>query len=155
MPGGNTNFIDVYVLNTIVSNVAAQYQASQAAGYDGPVGGFFAAINADEAKGGGGGTCASVVLQIDQNAVLTRDAFHATLQLNNNGASDLTNVVVNLIVQNAAGQDVTSLFGIQSPALTGSLTAVDGTGTLSADATGSAQWMLIPSLDAAPQSPTN
>jgi hypothetical protein len=101
------------------------------------------------------GVCAEVKLQIDQTAVLTENAFHATLQLNNNGSGSLTNVDVTLDVQDQSGQDVTSLFGIQSPTLTGSLTAVDGTGTLAPNASGTAQWTLIPGLDAAPQVATN
>jgi len=55
----------------------------------------------------------------------------------------------------AAGQDVTSTFGILPATLSGSLTAVDGTGVLPPNSTGTAQWTLIPTIDAAPQSPTN
>jgi hypothetical protein len=102
-----------------------------------------------------GSVCARVVLQIDQDAVLTRDAFRATLQLDNSSADPLSNLSVNLIVQNTLGQDVTSLFGIEAPSVSGNLTAVDGTGSLAPSATGKAQWTLIPSLDAAPQAPTN
>ncbi len=152
-PGGNTNFIDLYALTGLMTNVSQQYQISQAQGYDSPFSGFYAAIGAAGAQAGG--TCARVVLQIDQSAVLTRDAFRATLQLNDNSANPLSNVSVNLVVQNQLGQDVTSLFGIEAPTTSGSLTAVDGTGTLPPNTTGSAQWTLIPTLDAAPQAPTN
>jgi hypothetical protein len=154
-PGGNTNFIDLYALGNQMSQVGQDYQASQAEGYDSPFGGFFAALQNAESKLGGGGTCAHIVLQLDQKAVLTRDAFSATLQLGNSGTDPLTNVTVNLVVQNQAGQDVTSLFGIGAPILGGNLTAIDGTGSLAAGATGQAQWTLLPSLDAAPQAPTN
>jgi len=154
-PGGNTNFIDLYALGSQMGQVGQQYQASQAAGYDSPFGGFFTAIQNAESKLGGGGTCAHIVLQIDQKAVLTRDAFNATLQLSNSGTDPLTNVTVNLVVKNQVGQDVTSLFGIGAPILGGNLTGIDGSGSLAAGATGQAQWTLIPSLDAAPQVPTN
>jgi hypothetical protein len=154
-PGGNTNFIDLYALGSQMSQVGKDYQASQAEGYDSPFGGFFAALQNAESKLGGGGTCAHIVLQIDQKAVLTRDAFSATLQLGNSGTDPLTSVTVKLVVQNQVGQDVTSLFGIAAPILGGNLTAIDGTGSLAAGATGQAQWTLIPSLDAAPQAPTN
>src|SRR5262249_12305038 len=86
---------------------------------------------------------------------LTRDAFSATLQLNNNGADPLQNISVNLVVQNPAGQDVSSLFGIEPPTLTGNLSAVNGAGILQPNGAGSANWTLIPSLDAAPQTPAN
>jgi hypothetical protein len=153
--GGNTNFIDLYALANQMNDVGQQYQASQAEGNDSPFGGFFAALQNAESKLGGGGTCAHIVLQLDQKAVLTRDAFSATLQLGNSGADPLTNVTVNLVIQNQAGQDVTGLFGIGAPVLGGNLTGIDGTGSLAAGATGQAQWTLLPSLDAAPQAPTN
>ena len=50
---------------------------------------------------------------------------------------------------NAQGQNVTDLFDIGTPDLTG-LTAVDGTGTLAAGATGQAVFTMIPTIDAAP-----
>jgi subtilase family serine protease len=153
--GGNTNFIDLYALSALATTIAQQYQAAQTAGYADPVAGFFAAIQDAESKLGGGGTCARVVLRLDQNAVLTRDAFNATFQLDNNGVDPLGNISVNLVVKNAAGEDVTSLFGLERPTLTGALNAVDGTGALQPNSAGSAQWLLIPTLDAAPQAPTN
>jgi hypothetical protein len=106
-------------------------------------------------QGGSSGTCADITLQIDQTATLTQNAFHATLQLNNNGADVLSNISVNILIQSESGQNETNLFGIESPSLSGGLTAVDGTGSLAASASGSAQWTLIPSIDAAPQVATN
>ena len=152
--GGNTNFIDLYALGGIMVTVAQQYQASQAEGYSSPVAGFFAALSAAQ-NGAGGGVCGHVTLQLDQNAVLTRDAFKATLQLDNGSSDILMNVGISVVVRNQVGQDVTGLFGIAPPTLTGSLTAVDGTGMLVPTASGSAQWTLIPTLDAAPQAATN
>ncbi len=46
----------------------------------------------------GGGTCARVVVQLSQRLVLTRQAFEASLTLDNSGgSSELTNVTVQLI----------------------------------------------------------
>ena len=153
--GGNTNFINFYDLGDVMSTVGVQYQAALAAGYADPIAGFFAALINAESKLGGGGVCAQVVLQIGQSAVLTRDAFSASLQLQNAGASPLGNVSVNLVVRNASGQDVTAAFGVYPPTVTGGLSAVDGTGNLAPGSSASAQWTLVPSLDAAPQAPTN
>jgi hypothetical protein len=152
-PGGDTNFLDLYAFTNQMSMVSDQMQISQAAGFNSPYDGLIAAVKAGGVQAGS--VCARVVLQIDQNAVLTRDAFRATLKLNNGSTDPLSNVSVNLVVQNQSGQDVTSLFGIEAPSMSGGLTAVDGTGSLSANSSGSAQWTLIPSLDAAPQAPTN
>ena len=151
--GGNTNFIDLYAFTNLLTMVGNQMQIAQAQGFNTPYDGLIAAIRAGAAQAGS--ACARVVLQIDQDAVLTRDAFRATLQLNNASGNPLSHVSVNLVVQTTLGQDATSLFGIQSPVMSGNLTAVDGTGGLAPNSTGSAKWTLIPSLDAAPQVATN
>jgi len=151
--GGNTNFMDLYAFTNYMILVGNQYKVSQAAGYDSPLDGLVAAMQASGKQAGS--VCARVVLQIDQDAVLTRDAFHATLQLNNSSTDPLSNISVNLAVQNTSGQDVTSLLGIEAPVMSGNLTAVDGTGSLQPNGSGSAQWTIIPSIDAAPQAPTN
>jgi CARDB/Immunoglobulin domain len=101
------------------------------------------------------GVCAQIQLQLSQNAVLTENAFNATLQLSDQGSSPLTNIAVNVVIQNALGQNVTTLFDVQPPTIGGGLSAVDGTGMLTANGTGSAEWILIPTSAAAPQTSTN
>jgi hypothetical protein len=155
--GGDTNFIAFDQWSSLNQGAAQVLQTYENEGYTDPASAWLVTRNAllADVQGGSSGTCAQVKLQIDQTATLTRDAFHATLELNNNGTDLLTNVTVTLRVENQAGQDATSLFGVQPPTLTGSLTAVDGTGVLAPNAAGAAQWTLVPSLDAAPQAPTN
>ena len=67
----------------------------------------------------------------------------------------MENLKVNLVVRNAAGQDVTSLFGVEAPVFTGAINAIDGSGMLQSGSSGTAQWTLIPTVDAAPEAPTN
>lgn len=155
--GGNTNFMDQEVVKSLAESVGRQYQICQAAGYDSPIGAFYAQILAAEKRLSGGGVCAHVVLEIDQDAVLTRDAFHATLQLNNGSPDPLTSVRADLTVRNEFGQDVFGLFGVSGsgPSVSGGLTTVDGTGSLAMGGSATAQWTLIPTLDAAPQATTN
>jgi CARDB/Domain of unknown function DUF11 len=98
---------------------------------------------------GGSNVCAKVSLHLDQRAVLTRDAFKATLDLGNDTDTPLKNVFVTLNVSDANGKVVTSTFGVGSPTITG-FDAVDGTGTLPGHSDGTAEWTLVPSLDAAP-----
>ncbi len=93
--------------------------------------------------------CAKVTLQLDQRAVLTRDAFKATLQLVNDTQSALQNVLVNLDIKAADGSSANALFGLHPPNASG-FNAVDGTGTLPGQTTGTATWILIPTLDASP-----
>ncbi|HQR43916.1 MAG TPA: hypothetical protein PLX97_14575, partial [Gemmatales bacterium] len=95
------------------------------------------------------GVCARVRIRLDQNLVQTRSAFDATLELINNQLStSLNNIDLDLVIKDAAGNDVSSRFGFRAPGLTG-ITAIDGTGTVSASSTGRISWVIIPTDDAA------
>jgi|GEM_PF-1190706 len=98
------------------------------------------------------GVCARVKLRLDQDAVLTRTAFRATLELNNSTALPLTDILVQPILFNEAGEDVSDLFGIRAPNLD-SLSGVDGFGLIGANTAGSAQWVIIPTDEAAGSEP--
>lgn len=99
----------------------------------------------------GTSVCAKVSIRLDQKGVLTRDAFNATLEINNDVTNPLQNVHATLQISDLTGTVVTTNFAISSPALSG-LTGVDGTGVLPGATTGTATWTLIPTLDAAPSS---
>ncbi len=101
----------------------------------------------------GGGVCAQVRLALDQDAVISRDAFKASLEIINNADTLLQAVSVQVVISNAAGEVATSLFGIAPPTLE-NLTAVDGSGVIDGHTTGRATWTLLPSSDAAPAMPT-
>lgn len=102
----------------------------------------------------GDGVCARVKVRLDQEAVTTRSAFRGTLELTNNLENDpLTGVGFDLDVRDAEGQPANDLFNIRVTDLSG-LNAVDGTGTINASETGSAQWTLIPRDSAAPSEET-
>ena len=101
------------------------------------------------------GVCAKVKLQLNQDAVLSRDAFKATLEIENATAGNLSNVLVQLDIRDASGMIVpTNLFGVADPILTG-LTGVDGAGVVNAQVTGKAEWIIVPSVDAAPETNLN
>ncbi|MHB9049421.1 MAG: CARDB domain-containing protein, partial [Pirellulales bacterium] len=106
------------------------------------------------AAAGDAGVCAQVRLRIEQEAVMTRTAFGATLELVNNSADvPLENVDVDVTVFDDADNVVNQLFGIRNPQVSG-LSAVDGTGRVEPHSTGSASWIVIPTDAAAPQVPT-
>ncbi len=94
-----------------------------------------------------------VTLQIDQHAVIERNAFKATLQLNNNSGDDISDLEVTINPVDASGNPATNLFDILPPTLSG-LNAVDGTGSMANDTSGSASWTIIPANGAAPTGPT-
>ncbi|MCI0538539.1 MAG: Ig-like domain-containing protein, partial [Verrucomicrobiales bacterium] len=100
-----------------------------------------------------GGICARVKLRIDQEAVISRDAFQATLELINATPSQLQNISVEVIARDALGQDRTSFFGIRPPTLI-DISGADGSGMVNPNTTGQASWIIIPTSDAAPDGPT-
>ena len=103
--------------------------------------------------GGSGSTnnevCARVQIRLDQKAILARDAFKATLELNNQTPGPIENILVNLEIRNGNGDVVNNIFGIRPPEFSG-MSAVDGTGVVAGNTLGRANWILIPTLDAAP-----
>jgi hypothetical protein len=98
----------------------------------------------------GGGVCAQVRIAVDQEAVMTRSAFRASLELENTqDSAELTEVGFELEVRDSLMQVAGERFNVQVTELEG-LEAIDGTGTIGANATGRAQWTLIPRDTAAP-----
>jgi len=100
--------------------------------------------------------CARVVIQINQQAVITRDAFRATLTLNNGSDVPLEDVSVLLDIRDPGGEAADGVFGVNI-SLLDNIDAVDGTGTVPACtdspdcSTGRAvvEWLIIPTDDAA------
>ena len=137
--GDSTNFIASDELQANLLAADSALLAMQSEGYTGIFDAVAAAANAaidglaaSSSMGSQGGICATVQLQIDQQAVVARSAFSASLAVQNNMPTDpLSDVSAHIVVHDAKGNDVTNLFFIGQPSLTG-LTATDGTGTLAA-----------------------
>lgn len=137
--------------------VAAQLEIVQAENRRARDAGFATSFTAmmdivQEFKEGEGGTCAKVKLRLEQEAVITRDAFQATLEIQNDDVTTLDQIRVDLKVYDRGGRDVSDLFGIRPPQLTG-LSDVAGTGRIGPGSAGTAKWLIIPSVDAAPVEP--
>ena len=101
----------------------------------------------------GAAVCAKVRLQLSQDMTLTRSAFRGTLLLDNNGAGPLTDIQLTVDFRDGSGNSVSSLFAVTGPTLSGALTGVGGSGSLAAGGEGAAEYLFIPTLDAAPFSP--
>jgi hypothetical protein len=108
-----------------------------------------AAIANDPAADPDRDVCARVSLRLSQSAVLARDAFRATLEVDNDTSDPLSDVLVDLQIRSLRGTNITDLFGIDAPDLTG-FSSVAGDGSLAANSIGRSRWILVPSLDAAP-----
>jgi hypothetical protein len=152
--GQSTNFIALDVLSALATAAVAALQASDDAGYPDleyglaqemdTLNSFYLNAGAQSQN-----TCARVKLRIEQEAVISRDAFRATLEIDNSDAARLEQIQVSLAIADANGRDATSLFCIREPELV-ILTGVDGDGILPPGATGTARWVIIPTSDAAP-----
>jgi hypothetical protein len=75
------------------------------------------------------------------------------LELENGDTAPLTGIGVSLHFRTRRGAEAAEFFGVRTPELAG-LASADGSGVLSAKSTGSASWILVPTLDAAPTGPT-
>ncbi len=156
-PGQSTNFIAVDTLQALALIATNALSASKAAGYNFPDNGL--AIEFQNLKQfylntpQTGGICARVRLRTEQQAVISRDAFRALLEIENADPARLEDVSVTLDIRDELGRDASGLFGIPAPTLAG-LSAADGSGILAGQSSGSASWTIIPASDAAPADTT-
>ena len=100
------------------------------------------------------GVCAVVRIRIEQEIAVTREAFLARLEIENQESSSLEQIEVEiLITDSGTGQDVTHLFAIGNGSLSGSLLHDTGSGwVLSSEMIGAVEWLIIPHSEAAPES---
>jgi hypothetical protein len=149
--GQSTDFIDSEQLSLKQQKVEQNIAQSQAEGNTYIFEGFNKALESYKSalQNPETGVCARVRVRLNQQAVMAQTAFKATLELENNTDSSLSNVTMHLDVRNAEGQTVNNLFGINPPHLTG-VSDVDGNGLIDPGMTGGATWTILPSRDAAP-----
>ncbi len=96
--------------------------------------------------------CAKVSIQFKQTMTMTREAFEGTLKITNGHLTDpMQSIDVNLTIKDAYGQDKTNLFQINVVSMD-KISGVDGSGTLAAQTEGTVQFLMIPTIEAAPDS---
>jgi hypothetical protein len=152
--GFDRDFIERPAWLSAETNRLDAYGRSIAAGFRSP--GHAAFVAGEEFRRTAGqqdGVCARVRIRLEQEAVLTRSAFRASIEFDNRDTSTLTGISLQLRFRTHTGTDAEEFFGVRAPELSG-LSAVDGSGIVAAQSTGSATWILIPTLDAAPNGPT-
>ncbi|HOB97203.1 MAG TPA: CARDB domain-containing protein [Verrucomicrobiota bacterium] len=153
-PGQNTDFIAFDEWVAVAEQADAAADLAVADGFEDPFVGLQTMIDRAQRQftEPNQGICATVRLSIDQDAVLTRDAFTASLELINRSDEDMTQLRVDLAVQDDAGAQATDRFVIRPPTLEG-LDNVDGSGRVRASTSGRAAWTILPTSDAAPDRP--
>ena len=100
------------------------------------------------------GVCAVVRIRIEQELAITREAFLARLQIENQEDLSLEQISVEIIITDIiTGELSTNRFSIGNATLSGSLTAnTNGVWSLSSEGTGAVEWLIIPYSEAAPDS---
>jgi hypothetical protein len=154
--GESLDFIDLDSMQDTFSAAKEAIEQTQADGFSDVIEGIQYHLDAlkDSLEANSGGVCAQVKLQINQDAIMTRSAFLGTLEIDNdNDTTNLENLTVTINIKDSQGNSVNDLFGITNPILS-NINAVDGTGTLLANSSGSAEWTFIPTGIAAPNEPT-
>ena len=97
------------------------------------------------------GVCAVVRIRIEQEIALTRDAFLATLEIENKEISDLEQVQLEFLITNVnSALDATHLFSLSNVTLTGSLTSSEDGWSLQSGESGAGEWLIVPLSEAAP-----
>lgn len=154
--GQSTDFLDREILTQVRARAVAASAAEQMEGYTALGQSLLDAreVFINPAITPGAGVCARVRIEISQQAVLTRNAFNATLRITNNDqVGSLSMVGATLRITDPQGVDRTSLFLIRPPTLT-NLNDIAGAGTIGPSSTGSSQWIIVPRHDAARTTPT-
>ncbi len=152
----STDFFALDVAYQKFSRFNQSYQAGLADGFDSPDAGLIDALvqiqNQPEKKTQG--VCAEVKIEIDQQAVLTRQAFSGTLEVTNGNPNNaISGVSVVLDIRDDAGNSANDKFFVTAPTVTGVADA-SGAGVIAAGATGRLQYTFIPTHAAAPTTPT-
>ncbi|MDB5330318.1 MAG: hypothetical protein JWP03_1469, partial [Phycisphaerales bacterium] len=153
--GQSTDFIDENNLAQMALQASDALLSSQGDGYTDPVAELHAQLAQFINTINDNSVCASIKLEIDQTATLTRSAFNGTLQITNHETSGpLSNIQLDIHVTDANGNPVNGKFFVSSPTLGGQLTGVDGTGSIPVGGSGSVSYIFIPTEDAAPVTPS-
>ncbi|HET6406934.1 MAG TPA: putative Ig domain-containing protein, partial [Chthoniobacteraceae bacterium] len=153
--GQNTDFIDLDIYRALTRASKAAFGKAEQQGYESPDEALthtHAELMQYMSEGDGNGVCAHVRLRLEQEAVMTRDAFDATLEVINDSATPLENVFIDVSVRRRTGENATDLFAIRPPTLK-DIGAIDGSGIVAPGTSGQVKWILVPTTDAAANGP--
>ena len=153
--GQSTDFLDLSAIQTAFDAAVTAEQESQADGYSDPDAEIIGALAQVQSDIAGQSTCATIKLQMDESATLTRTAFSGTLSITNSeGTGALTNVTMGITITDSHGDPANGEFFITSPTYSGAFSVVDGVATLPDDSTGTISFTFIPDDTAAQSGPT-
>ncbi|MDP4276184.1 MAG: T9SS type A sorting domain-containing protein [Bacteroidota bacterium] len=150
------NSIDQAYLRACYDTIQAVINFAKGLGYNSVMEMFNeeTALYEEEASKASSSVCSSITLKFSQTMTMTRQAFRGTLTIFNGNKTDaMQQVKLNLVITDANGNQVGSHeFQVNTESLD-KLTAIDGTGKLAAQETGTATILFIPTKYAAPLVP--
>lgn len=138
--------------STMIAPAIEAAEAAEAYGFQGVGDMYHSSMNNAYAKTESHKTdvCAKISVSFKQTMTMTREAFEGTLKIYNGHTTDpMQDINVDIVIKDEDGVDRTDLFQINVTSLS-DITGVDGTGTLDAQKEGIAQFMMIPTIEAAP-----
>ena len=98
------------------------------------------------------GVCAVVRIRIQQELAITREAFLARLEIDNQEDVNLEQMTLEIIISDSSdGSLSTNLFAISNETLSGSLVRAGDSWTLMSGGSGSVEWLIVPLSEAAPE----
>ncbi len=152
--GLSTDFIDYSVYTELLDDAQVAIDEHMAEGYTDLLEGVNYARNVLQQKleEPDEGVCARVKIRIEQEAVISRNAFEAVLELGNEGPESLTDIHVTIDIRDEDGNPSNDYFGIHPPDTTG-LTGEFGSWALAGNSQGTASWIIVPNQLAAPTEP--
>jgi len=136
-------------LIAIAEDILQARSAAQMLGFQDLAEPFHALVEQRRLSQDTGGVCARVRVRLEQQSAITRDGFRATLEIDNQGPSRLENIRVAVNLDSEVGVAASELFSVRLESAT-TISSVDGTGILPGNSTGTAKWLIIPTVDAAP-----
>ena len=98
------------------------------------------------------GVCAVIRIRIQQELAITREAFLARLEIDNQEDVNLEQMTLEIIITDSSdGSLSTNLFAISNETLSGSLVRAGDSWTLMSGGSGSVEWLIVPLSEAAPE----
>lgn len=153
-PTNNSNMVSLSTFNDLSAEINFYNDQAIKNGYDSYLDAYESAVeevNGIEDIESESGVCAVVRIRIEQELAITREAFLARLDIENNEDSPLTQIRVEIFISDASnGINATFLFSIGDGTASGSLMTSDNGWTLSSTESGSAEWLIVPYSEAAP-----
>jgi hypothetical protein len=154
-PDNTTNIASFTAIHDLSSDIHAYNERAVGKGFSSYLDAYNFArneINQVERWEDEAGVCAVVRIRIEQELAVTREAFLAKLEIENQEETPLQRMELEIvIIDSSNGELATHLFSIGNETLSGSLRGALSMWMLPSGGSGAAEWLIIPYSEAAPE----